>query len=229
MVAVLFDLEDTLTGSGYRYDIAEVRSRVRERLVQLGVPPYELEGLKLTLMLNKAYDYVSREATPREFKVFRDKVDELLEQYWLRSARESYLKPGAVEALEAIKAAGYRLGLVSNASGLDVSIVLEKHGLSRLFDTVVSRDDMRRLKPDPDGILTALRELREADFVLVGDSIHDLEAARRAGGQAIIVHGSPWQPNAELVKGAGAHLARSLLEVPRIVKQLFPPKTGGKV
>jgi len=229
LVAVLFDLEGTLTGSGYQFSAAEVRSRMRERLIELGVPAGELAGLhnSLTLMLNKAFSYVSKTATADEFKLFRGKVSELLEQYWVRSARESFLMPGALEALEAIRAAGYSLGLVSNASRLDVGIALEKHGLSRFFDAVVSSDEMSLLKPEPEGVFKALRQLGEVDFVLVGDSVYDLEAARRAGGRAVIVQPDPggkrdWQPDAEMVHGSGACLVHSLLEVPEIVKRLLP-------
>jgi HAD superfamily hydrolase (TIGR01549 family) len=231
LVAVLFDLEGTLTGTGYRFSIAEVRLRMRERLIQLGVPPHELEGLgnSLTLMINKAYEYASKEATPQSFRALRERVSELLEEYWVRSARESYLMPGATEALEAVKAAGYRLGLVSNASRLDVTVALEKHGLSQYFGAVVSSDEMRLLKPDPEGVLKALRELRETDFIFVGDSVYDLEAARRAGGRAVIVQPDSderkdWQPNAQLVEGAGAYLVHSLFEVPWVVRQLCPLK-----
>ncbi|MEM2906399.1 MAG: HAD family hydrolase [Candidatus Bathyarchaeia archaeon] len=231
LVAVLFDLEGTLTGTGYRFNISEVRARMREKLIELGVPPRELEGLEdsLTLMVNTAYGYMSRATSPHEFQAFRGRVGELLEEYWERSARESYLMPGAKEALEALKAAGYRLGLVSNASRLDVTIMFEKHRLASYFNTVVSSDEMRLLKPDPDGVLKALRELRETDFIFVGDSVYDLEAARRAGGRAVIVQQSPderrgWQPTVQLVNGAGAYLVNSLFEVPGVVKQLFPPK-----
>jgi HAD superfamily hydrolase (TIGR01509 family) len=54
---------------------------------------------------------------------------------------------------------------------------------------IVGREDVRRLKPDPEGVLLALSRLETepADAVLIGDTYHDVDAARAAGVYSVIV------------------------------------------
>ena len=64
-----------------------------------------------------------------------------------------------------------------------------KFGLGGYFQAVVAREDVPFLKPDPAGIRKALVALGASesatDFVLVGDSAHDVRAARNAGGLSV--------------------------------------------
>lgn len=54
---------------------------------------------------------------------------------------------------------------------------------------VIGREDVRRLKPDPEGVHAALAKLgvEPADAVLVGDTYHDVQAARAAGVYSVVV------------------------------------------
>jgi HAD superfamily hydrolase (TIGR01509 family) len=64
---------------------------------------------------------------------------------------------------------------------------LELLGLDAATTVVVTRDDVRRAKPDPDLFMAAAQRLK-ADIgsaVVVGDSIWDMLAARRARGLGV--------------------------------------------
>ncbi len=54
---------------------------------------------------------------------------------------------------------------------------------------VVGREDVRRLKPDPEGVLAVLAGYgaRPEQAVLVGDTFHDVQAARAAGVRSVVV------------------------------------------
>ncbi len=54
---------------------------------------------------------------------------------------------------------------------------------------IVGREDVRRLKPDPEGLhlLLARHGVAPAHAVLVGDTFHDVRAARAAGMRSIVV------------------------------------------
>lgn len=68
-----------------------------------------------------------------------------------RAMDAASLEPGALEALAGARRAGFRTALwTNNARGITVP-ALERLGLAALLDLVVTRDDMRALKPDPDG------------------------------------------------------------------------------
>ena len=94
--------------------------------------------------------------------------------------------PGATELLDTL-----RDGQVSYAiatSGAERSAGRARELLSLPEDTTfVTRDLVRYAKPDPDLFLTAAERLGVdiADAIVVGDSVWDLLAARRAGALGI--------------------------------------------
>jgi pyrophosphatase PpaX len=91
--------------------------------------------------------------------------------------------PGVVAAVEAIRAAGLRTGLVTskNRKGALRGLALVK--LERMMDVLVCADEVTRPKPHPEPVEKAIA-LLGADpdtTVYVGDSIHDMHSGRAAG------------------------------------------------
>jgi phosphoglycolate phosphatase len=97
-------------------------------------------------------------------------------------ARTSLL-PGVPAAIEALRAQGLSLAIVSNKFRRRIEAVLQREGLRAPFDAIVGGEDMKRLKPDPEGLLQALAQLGSApgETLYVGDSVVDAEAGRNAG------------------------------------------------
>jgi phosphoglycolate phosphatase-like HAD superfamily hydrolase len=83
----------------------------------------------------------------------------------------------------------YRLGLVTTRGQRDVLAFLEQHGLTSVFDVVVTRESTRRLKPHPSPVLLAARQLGlpVQACVMVGDTVVDVRAARAAGAWSVAV------------------------------------------
>ena len=99
-----------------------------------------------------------------------------------RAVEAAWLEPGAVEALSGAREAGFATAVWTNNAREVTLIALERFKLVPFLDLVVTRDDMREMKPDPDGyrVITAhFGPLRDA--VVVGDSWVDGVAAAGAG------------------------------------------------
>ena len=142
-------------------------------------------------------------------------VPRFVEIYESRLTRVTRPFDGAVEALSALRADGFELGICTNKPDRATHRILGELGLSGFFSAVVGGDGVR--KPDPDPVLRCLSALggsaREAAFV--GDSPVDLAAARAAGLPVILVSfGYTAVPAREL--GAD-HVVDSLREIPRLV------------
>ena len=91
--------------------------------------------------------------------------------------------PGVEERIADAKRLGIKVGLASN-SGIDwVKSNLVKLGLFRHFDVVRTRDDVVRVKPDPEIYLSALRALRASpeNAIAIEDSANGARAAKAAG------------------------------------------------
>jgi len=103
-----------------------------------------------------------------------------------RAMDAASLEPGALDAVTGARDAGFRTALwTNNARALTVP-ALERLGLAALLDLVVTRDDMRALKPDPDGwrVISEHFTARLAGGTASARTAPEHFTARLAGGTA---------------------------------------------
>jgi HAD superfamily hydrolase (TIGR01509 family) len=113
------------------------------------------------------------------------------------------LVDGIEAFLAAARAAFPRLGVATSATVEDVGLVIERFGLRRWFDTIVTSADTTRHKPDPEPYLVALARLglQPAQAVAVDDSPNGVRSAHAAG---LLVIGLEGAFDAAALLGAGA-------------------------
>src|SRR4051794_34711925 len=98
--------------------------------------------------------------------------------------------PGARDLLLAVKDRGHRLVLASSGKPQHVDVFVDLLDGRGVADAITSSEDAEQTKPAPDLLQVALQKLgapADADSVLVGDSVWDVEAAKNAGMPAIVV------------------------------------------
>jgi pyrophosphatase PpaX len=172
---VLFDLDGTLIDS-----VRLILDSYHHTLAAHGLPPRTDEhwlsgvGTPLTVQLaDWGHDPATLNAliaTYREYNLANH--DRMVTVY-----------PGVAAAVEAIRAAGLRTGLVTskNRQGAIRGLTLVK--LERMMDVLVCADEVTNPKPHPEPVEKAMA-LLGADprtTVYVGDSIHDMVSGRAAG------------------------------------------------
>jgi len=91
--------------------------------------------------------------------------------------------PGVMEWLGRLHNRGIPQAIVSSAPLANVSAVLQALGLAHLFRSIVSAEDVRYGKPDPEGFLLAARRLGMPPqrCLVVEDAPAGVEGARQAG------------------------------------------------
>jgi HAD superfamily hydrolase (TIGR01549 family) len=103
------------------------------------------------------------------------------------SAEMARMRPRAIPwargALRDLRRHGVRVGLVTASTRAVVEPNLRRLNLVGVFESAWYADDVALSKPHPEALVRALEELAvdPADTVYVGDTIVDLEMARRAG------------------------------------------------
>jgi phosphoglycolate phosphatase len=99
-----------------------------------------------------------------------------------RAMAAASLESGAREAIHGARAAGFATAVWTN-NARDISAeALARFDLLGVLDLVVTRDEMRALKPDPDGWRVIVEHFGvPIDAVVVGDSWVDGVAATAAG------------------------------------------------
>jgi HAD superfamily hydrolase (TIGR01509 family) len=126
-------------------------------------------------------------------------------------------RPGALELLDAVRAAGMPVGVASNSAREFVEHVLSVAGLlDGHFDVVVTANDVERPKPAPDLYLAACAALgaEPERSAALEDSATGVAAARAAGMFVVAV---PYFPDLPI---DGASLTVDTLADPRVAEAL---------
>jgi HAD superfamily hydrolase (TIGR01509 family) len=92
--------------------------------------------------------------------------------------------------IDSLRAAGKPLALCSGALRSDIERILAQLGVARRFDVIVSADDVRRSKPDPESYTLAFARLSERHTALL-----------TAPGKSVAVEDTP--AGIRSAKGAG--------------------------
>ncbi len=175
--AILFDLDGTLmeTDDQAAERVARILSRFRvahpaplaKKLVMWAETPVNglitlLDHLGLDAPLMSLFHKVSRGSGQKEYG-FR-------------------MMSGVKPMLGQLKQR-YRLAVVTTRSQAEAEGFLTENGLEELFDVVVSRSSTWRLKPHPEPVSYAAKQLGVAaeNCLMVGDTVPDMRSARRAG------------------------------------------------
>ena len=182
-VSFLFDLDGTLIDSVYQH-VAAWQQALHAAGIELSVwRIHRRIGMSGGLFTEMLLREIDREVTPA-----------LLEQLQASHA-EAYIRmmkwvrplPGARQLLEHLTAVGIRWAIATSGRMATAKYNLELLGLDVASTAVVTRDEVRRAKPDPDLFSTAAQRLGSdiESAVIVGDSIWDMLAARRARGLGV--------------------------------------------
>lgn len=193
-IAVLFDLEETLIQTPWsnHQHVLEFRANTRQQLIKLGIPTSLLEGIeRATIMRNEASDYVEQHFSKAEIVRFNREMEKFLCHYEQDSAIQSKLFSQTIPMLKTLREMGARIGLVTNTSKKPVKTIFQKHHLESYFDVIVTREDVEKLKPDPEGILLAVKKLGVTRSFMVGDLAVDVLAAKSVNIPAILVSRHP--------------------------------------
>lgn len=122
----------------------------------------------------------------------------IFEKHYTELLLQSKPFDGVIAGLNAMKAAGYRLGCITNKLALYTEPLLKGIGMSKYFDIVLSGDTLPEKKPHPMPLLHAAHffGIPVDQLLLIGDSLNDALAARAAGCPVFCVpygynHGEP--------------------------------------
>ena len=156
-----------------------------------------------------------------EADVSRD-YPRLLAAYAERIDRETRLYPGAVAAVEALRAAGFRTAICTNKPQALAEELLRRLGVRGLFGSLVGADTLAVGKPDPAPYRLAVDRAGGdvARSLLVGDTETDWLTGRAAGVPVVLVTFGP--------EGAGvgrlepAALLERFEDLPGLAERLVP-------
>jgi len=210
--AVLFDLDGTLIE--FEFKAKESREAIFELLRTRGI---DVSLFSSSLRTQALLDDL-KGATGESYQALRSEIYGILDSFEMEAFDRAKAHPGSLQTLIRIAKRGIKTALVTNSGRAPVNAKLGKYGFTPYFDALVTRDEMARLKPAPDGIILALEKLsvQSDDALYVGDSILDIEASRVAGVKCVSVASGLYQAE-ELAQHSPDFLIHRIEELEGIV------------
>jgi phosphoglycolate phosphatase len=182
---LVFDWDGTLIDSAGTI-VASIQAACRD----LGLPVPEQSRARhvIGLGLQDALAYAIPGLPASDY----DRVVERYRYHFLAKDPELRLFPGARTMLGALKDRGHVLAIATGKSRVGLARALDNTE-SRVFFSASRCADQCASKPAPDMLYELMDELgaRPAKTLMIGDTVHDLQMAARAGvGAVAISHGA---------------------------------------
>jgi len=182
-VSFLFDLDGTLVDSVYQHVLAW-HEALQSEGIELSIWRIHRKiGMSGGLFTNMLFRETGLDIDATRIERLR----KLHASAYNRRADEVRPLPGAIELLAYLTDAGIPWAIATSGRMETAGPILEKLGVDHEKTPVITRDKVRYAKPDPDLFLAAAAAIGKPieRACVVGDSVWDMLAARRAGGLGV--------------------------------------------
>jgi len=187
VAAVIFDLDGTLIDS-----IDIYFTIVEKALERLNLPAVSRNRI---LAAAESEDFKWELVLPQEVLNRKEKV---IDEAWAvineiapqMFADNLVLIQGAEGIVENLSSNGLKIGLVTSTQRRYLKTKmqpLKNAGVDKLFEAIITSDDVEKGKPAPDALVTCAQQLdmKPGNCVYVGDTTTDIKAGKAAGMRTI--------------------------------------------
>ncbi|MDT5145030.1 MAG: hypothetical protein QOI79_4397 [Mycobacterium sp.] len=173
----IFDLDGTLVDSVYQHALAWQEALDQEGIELSVWRIHRKIGMSGGLFTNQLLRETKVEINDERI----DRLRRLHAEAYQRLGHKIRPLPGARELLDVLTGAGIPWAIATSGRMETAAQNLASLGIDPAKTAVVTRDDVKYAKPDPDLFLAAAAKLRApiTTAIVVGDSIWDMLAARR--------------------------------------------------
>jgi HAD superfamily hydrolase (TIGR01509 family) len=173
----IFDLDGTLVDSVYEHVLAWQEALTAEGIDLSVWRIHRKIGMSGGLFTNQLLRETTQDITPDRI----ERLGRLHAQAYQKFKGKIRPLPGARELLETLTRADIPWAIATSGRMQTASQNLAALGVNPDVNVVITRDDVKYAKPDPDLFLAAAARLNTpiTSAVVIGDSIWDMLAARR--------------------------------------------------
>ncbi len=187
-VVIAFDLDGTLIDSAP--DLVEA---VNYALTKLNKPTHSQATIQQ--WIGNGADVLMKRALLNNWHVgeIPDDFEIAFELYKTYYAEHDWVHSrvydGVLETLQTLKNADFKLACITNKTARFTNPLMETAGLAPYFDFIASGDTFAEMKPNPLPLLETAKlfAIAPENAWMIGDSINDISAGKRAGFKTIAV------------------------------------------
>ncbi len=180
---IIFDFDFTLADSS-----KGVVKCVNYALKKLNFSEFADEEIKKTIGLSLDQTFIKLAG-----KLYLDKIEKF-KYYFIEKADDvmtnnTKLFTETPSVIKFLHSKSIKLGIVSTKFRYRIINILSREALLGYFDVIIGGEDVQSLKPNPIGLLEAIKvlNLSISQIIYIGDSVVDAETARRAGVSFVAV------------------------------------------
>ncbi|UJG43544.1 MAG: HAD family hydrolase [Candidatus Heimdallarchaeum endolithica] len=175
---IIFDLDGTLVQSNILY--SEIKKELKDLLK--GIISKELyeEFVSIPRSILEILSYISKNDSSC---FYSKKAWEIVENYEIKGYENATIHDDVLPTLKILKEKGATIAILTNNSRKLTDFAMKQFNLNKYVDFVVTRDDVERVKPDPEGIYKIMKKFNRSkeETLFIGDSWLDAESAFNAG------------------------------------------------
>ena len=169
MKLVIFDLDGTIVNLSI--DWSRVRGLIKKAL-KVDDPLVPL--------------FPSIEKLTEANRVLREKVYQIIEEEELKAVNRIHSNPKLLNALRTLRESGCKLALVTLQGKRPTEFILERMGIRKYFDYVVTRGFSISREKQIEKVLRELNVLPK-EAIMIGDRLSDKKAAEKCGCKSLLV------------------------------------------
>jgi histidinol-phosphate aminotransferase len=187
--ALLFDMDGVLVdvSSSYRSTVKKTAEFFLKKNVSLA----KIDGYKFQTGFNNDWHVTRAIIQEQKKRVSLEEIIKIFQKlYWGKNGKgliseEKWLLPKTI--LKKL-ARHYQLAIITGRPKKEANFVLEKFDVKKYFSALVTKEDVgQKTKPDPYGILLALKKINAKRAAYIGDIPDDMRAASQAGAIPVAI------------------------------------------
>ncbi|MCD1295963.1 HAD family phosphatase [Methanocella sp. CWC-04] len=183
--AVLFDMDGVITKTmPLHYESwKEAFGMYGVKVEKIDV--YKREGETSTQMAKEISDEKNAGLSPEELDAIREEKGRLFNE---RASMHAEAFPGVSDTLKMLREKGVKLALVTGSRKDSLKSIMSRVGLEHSFDVIVTGDDVKNGKPNPEPFQKAMEKLGvdKSHCVVVENAPLGIKSAKAAGVDYVI-------------------------------------------
>ena len=153
---VIFDLDGTLADT-----IRDIAASVNRTRLDYGLPEQPIDQI-VSYTGDGARKLLERSFFDHPID-WDEGLGKMIQHYYDHPAENTALYPGVAEGLAKLKAAGWKLAVVTNKPGIVAREILKALDIAKYLDDIIGGNDGFPLKPDPEAIFHLMKKYGAAD------------------------------------------------------------------
>ena len=177
---IIFDMDGVLVNESksYRYAIkltAEYFLENEEEITLDMIEEYKERG-----GLNNDWECTKAILKDRGMDIDIKRIRGVFDDFYFNETYKAEELLITIDTLKKLKER-FRLAIFTGRPKRDADLAIDNFDIREFFDMCVTFDDVKNQKPDPEGLLKCMEELKSKGIVYLGDTIDDMKAAVSAG------------------------------------------------